>query len=65
MTSEEKLTEFANAVGTDIKSLYTITNVLNSFELNSIQDTDLIQYSSVLGKWKNIRKETISDGGNF
>lgn len=65
MTSEEKLTEFANAVGTDIKSLYTITNVLNSFELNSIQDTDLIQYSSALGKWKNIRKETISDGGNF
>jgi len=65
MTSEEKLTEFANAVGTDIKSLYTITNVLNSFELNSIQDTDLIQYSSVLGKWKNIRKENISDGGNF
>jgi hypothetical protein len=36
---------------------------LSDFEIVNPLESDLIQYKS--GKWKNIRKEVISDGGNF
>ena len=60
MTSEETLINFAKAVANDIK---TINVSIKDFEIVEPIDSDLIQY--VNGKWTNIRKETISDGGNF
>lgn len=63
--TEQTLTNLAIAIGTDVKNLYALTEILNTFEFSSVEDTDLIQYSSSLGKWKNIKKENISDGGNF
>lgn len=63
MTSEETLINFARAVATDIKTINTSMGFFKDFEVIDPVDTDLIQY--VNGKWKNIRKETISDGGNF
>lgn len=63
MTSEETLINFARAVASDIKSLNNSLVFFKDFEVADPIDTDLIQYNS--GKWKNIRKETISDGGNF
>jgi len=63
MTSEETLINFARAVGLDIKSIKNSMGSLSDFEIVNPLESDLIQYKS--GKWKNIRKEVISDGGNF
>jgi hypothetical protein len=47
MTSEETLANFANAVGTDIKQL---SEAINIFQIENVSDSDLLQYSSSLGK---------------
>ena len=62
-TSEETLINFATAVAHDIKALSESIGVAASFEVTNPINSDLLQYAD--GKWKNIRKETISDGGNF
>ena len=63
MTSEETLANFARAVANDIKTINLSIRLFKDFQIVEPVDTDLIQY--VNGKWINIRKETISDGGNF
>lgn len=62
-TSEETLTNFARAVAEDIKTINVSMGFFKDFQIVDPVNTDLIQY--VNGKWTNIRKETISDGGNF
>lgn len=63
MSSEDVLTDFARAVGYDIKNIHQILGTFSGFELNNLTNSDLLQYKD--GKWINIKKETVSDGGNF
>lgn len=61
--TEDRLRDLAIAIGTDIKDIKDSMGFFNGLEITDAIETDLLQYTS--GKWRNIRKEVISDGGNF
>jgi hypothetical protein len=38
---------------------------ITSFQITSVSDNDVIQYSSSVGKWVNTPQVNLVDGGNF
>ena len=41
------------------------TAAITDFQITSVADKNLLQYSASAAKWVNVAQETLVDGGNF